>query len=420
MSADRQLPGAEHVSAAALPTLLSVMFINLLGFGIIVPLLPFYAQSFHAPAWQIALIFSAYAMGAFFGEPLWGRISDSIGRKPILISTVMGNCLCYLALAFAPNIFVAFIVRFIGGMASGNGAVIQGYIADVTPPAERTAKMSLLGAAYNIGFIVGPALGGLLAHPSAGHAGFRIPLLVASCLSALCVAGLAVFLKESRVHRRISSRPSRWAVLNTALTNPIVSRLMLVTFLAGCAFNGIESVFGLWTQARFAWGPQQVGSAFAVTGIVSAICQVAVTGRVSKRFGEARVLSAGMALTTMCVTLQPFSVGAWMIVGLLAISAFGQSIAWPNVSALLSRNVDWEHQGQYLGLNNAVGAAARLVGPSIAAITFSNISVDSPFFSAGLMVLPAIFLAWYAATHKHGDAFTEPEYRPTISDTSGD
>jgi MFS family permease len=127
-----------------------------------------------------------------------------------------------------------------------------------------------------------------------------------------------------------------------------------------------------------------------------------------------------MALTTMCVTLQPFSVGAWMIVGLLAISAFGQSIAWPNVSALLSRNVDWEHQGQYLGLNNAVGAAARLVGPSIAAITFSNISVDSPFFSAGLMVLPAIFLAWYAATHKHGDAFTEPEYRPTISETSGD
>jgi DHA1 family tetracycline resistance protein-like MFS transporter len=420
MSSDSQVPHAEHVSAAALPTLLSVMFINLLGFGIIVPLLPFYAQSFHAPAWQIALIFSAYAMGAFFGEPLWGRISDAIGRKPILISTVMGNCLCYLALAFAPNIFVAFVVRFIGGMASGNGAVIQGYIADVTPPEERTAKMSLLGAAYNIGFIVGPALGGLLAHPSAGHAGFRIPLLVASSLSALCVVGLAVFLKESRAHRRISSRPNRWAVLNTALTHPIVSRLMLVTFLAGCAFNGIESVFGLWTQARFAWGPQEVGGAFAVTGIVSAICQIAVTGSVSKRFGEARVVSAGMALTTICVTLQPFALGPWMIVMLLAISAFGQSVAWPNVSALLSRNVDWEHQGQYLGLNNAVGAAARLVGPSIAAICFSNLGVDTPFFAAGLMVLPAIFLAWHAAAHKRRDAFTQSEYQPTLSKEPGD
>lgn len=400
MTAESQNPSAEHVSAAALPTLLSVMFINLLGFGIIVPLLPFYAKSFQAPAWQIALIFSAYAMGAFFGEPFWGRLSDAVGRKPILISTVMGNCLCYLALAFAPNIFVAFIVRFLGGMASGNGAVIQGYIADVTPPDQRTAKMSLLGAAYNIGFIVGPALGGLLAHPSAGHAGFRIPLLIASGLSGACVIGLALFLRESRVHRRIGSRPSRWAVLNTALTNPVISRLMLVTFLAGCAFNGIESVFGLWTQARFDWGPQEVGSAFAVTGVVAAICQIAVTGPLSKRFGEARVLTAGMALTTLCASLQPFSIGAWMIVGLLAVSALGQSIAWPNVSALLSRNVDWEHQGQYLGLNNAVGAAARLVGPSIAAVTFSNIGVDAPFFSAGLMVLPAIFFAWYAATHK--------------------
>jgi MFS family permease len=400
MTPNHPNPRTELPSAAALPTLLSVMFINLLGFGIIVPLLPFYAKSFQAPAWQIALIFSAYAMGGFFGEPFWGRLSDSVGRKPILISTVTGNCLCYLALAFAPNIFVAFIVRFLGGMASGNGAVIQGYIADVTPPEQRTAKMSLLGAAYNIGFIVGPALGGLLAHPSAGHAGFRIPLLVASGLSGLCVVGLISFLKESRVHRRISAKPSRWAVVATAATHPVVSRLMLVTFLAGCAFNGIESVFGLWTQARFAWGPQQVGAAFAVTGIVSAICQIAITGPLSKKYGEARILAAGMALTTVCVSLQPLSVGGWMIVALLAVSAFGQSIAWPNVSALLSRNVDWEHQGQYLGLNNAVGAAARLVGPSIAALTFSNIAVDAPFYSAGLMVLPAIFLAWYAATHK--------------------
>jgi DHA1 family tetracycline resistance protein-like MFS transporter len=400
MTAPAQNPNTENVSAAALPTLLSVMFINLLGFGIIVPLLPFYAKSFQAPAWQIALIFSAYAMGAFFGEPFWGRMSDAVGRKPILISTVTGNCLCYLALAFAPNIFVAFIVRFLGGMASGNGAVIQGYIADVTPPEQRTSKMSLLGAAYNIGFIVGPALGGLLAHPSAGHAGFRIPLLIASGLSGLCVFGLASFLKESRAHRRISSRPSRWAVVSTAATNPVISKLMLVTFLVGCAFNGIESVFGLWTQARFQWGPQEVGTAFAITGIVSAFCQVAVTGPLSKKFGEARVLAAGMAVTTICASLQPFSIGGWMIVTLLAISAFGQSVAWPNVSALLSRNVDWEHQGQYLGLNNATGAAARLVGPSIAAITFSNISVDAPFYSASLLVLPAIFLAWFAATHE--------------------
>jgi MFS family permease len=414
MSADSQNPRAAPVSAAALPTLLSVMFINLLGFGIIVPLLPFYAKSFQAPPWQVALIFSAYAIGAFFGEPFWGRLSDTVGRKPILISTVTGNCLCYLALAFAPNIYIAFLVRLIGGMASGNGAVIQGYIADITPQEERTAKMSWLGAAYNIGFIVGPALGGLLAQPSHGHAGFRIPLLIASGLSALCVLGLTAFLKESRTHRRIGSKPSRWAVVNTALTNPVIGRLMLVTFLAGCAFNGIESVFGLWTQARFDWGPQQVGLAFAITGIVAAVCQIFITGPLSKRYGEAGMLALGMALTTVCATLQPFSVGAPMIVTLLALSAFGQSVAWPNVSALLSRNVDLDHQGQYLGLNNAVGALARLVGPFIAALTFANIGVDAPFFSAGLMVLPAIFFAWYAATHKSRTALPVPDDRPTL------
>src|SRR5271154_5236823 len=137
-------------SAWALYTLLSVTFINILGFGIVVPLLPFYGQSFHAQPWQIGLIFSAYSMGAFFGEPFWGRLSDRIGRKPILVSTVAGNCLCYLALAFAPNVYLAFLVRLIGGAMSGNGSVVQGYIADVTPADDRTGRMSYLSAAYNL------------------------------------------------------------------------------------------------------------------------------------------------------------------------------------------------------------------------------------------------------------------------------
>jgi DHA1 family tetracycline resistance protein-like MFS transporter len=414
MSADTPNPKAAPVSAAALPTVLAVMFINLLGFGIIVPLLPFYAKSFQAPGWQMALVFSAYAIGSFFGEPFWGRLSDTVGRKPILISTVAGNCLCYLALAFAPNIYVAFVVRLLGGMASGNGAVIQGYIADVTPPEERTGKMSWLGAAYNIGFIVGPALGGLLANPAAGHAGFRIPLLVASALSAICVIGLVAFLKESRTHRRISGRPSRWAVLSAAVTSPVIGRLFLVSFLAGSAFNGIEFIFTLWTQVRFNWGPREVGLAFAVTGVVAAICQIFITGPASKRYGEARVLTFGMVLTTASLALQPFSMGAAMVVTLLAISAFGQSVAWPNISALLSRNVDLEHQGQYLGLNNAVNGLARLAGPSIAARTFSSIGVNAPFFSAGLMVVPAIFFAWYAATHKSRMALSDTDGGPTL------
>jgi MFS family permease len=400
MTKDPETVSAHPVSKGALPTLLAVMFINLLGFGIIVPLLPFYAKSFQAPAWQIALVFSAYSVGAFFGEPFWGRLSDRIGRKPILISTVTGNCLCYLALAFAPTVSVAFIVRFLGGMVSGNGSVVQGYIADVTPPDERTGRMSLLSAAYNMGFILGPALGGVLAHPSAGHAGFRIPLLVASSLSAICAVGLALFLRESRTRNaRFAVQPSRYAVIGQAFRHPTISSLMLVTLLGGCAFNGIESVFGFWTAARFHWGPQQIGWAFTAVGVSAALCQIFVTGPMSQRYGQATMLAAGMALTMVCTALQPLGVGGLTVVPLLALAAFGQSVAWPNVSALISRHVDWEHQGQFLGLNNATGSLARVVGPLLANLAFSNIAVDAPFFLAGLTVLPAIWIALRARRH---------------------
>ncbi len=395
MSKDEPPDSQEPSRPVALATLLAVMFINLLGFGIVVPLLPFYAKSFDAPAWQIALVFSAYAIGAFFGEPFWGRLSDRVGRKPVLMWTVFGNCLCYIAMALAPNVYVAFFVRILGGLASGNGSVIQGYIADVTPPEQRSRRMSLLGASFNIGFIVGPALGGLLAHPESGHSGFQTPMFVCAALSFLCVIALTLFVKESR-HRGMATkeRPNRWAVIGEAVRHPMISRAMLVTLLAGCAFVGVESIFGLWTQARFDWGPREVGEAFAVVGVVAAACQLFLIGPISERFGEARVLTFGMLLTTGCLLLQPLSNGAWLTVPLLAIAAFGQSIAWPNVAAIISRNVAEDHQGQYLGLNNAMGALARVVGPFVLGMGFTKIGVDAPFYLAGLIVLPAIWLAW--------------------------
>jgi len=386
---------ATAVSSAALPTLLAVMFINLLGFGIVIPLLPFYAKSFNAPAWQVALVFSAYAIGGFFGEPFWGRLSDRIGRKPILISTVSGNVLCYIAMALAPNVYIAFLVRVLGGITAGNGSVIQGYIADVTPPEERAGRLSYLGAAFNVGFIVGPALGGLLAHPQYGHTGFETPLFVCAGLSALCVTAIVFFVKESRARKpEFSEQKSRWVMAGRALRHPMISRAMYVTFLAGCAFMGVESIFGLWTQARFDWGPRQVGAAFAVVGVVAAFCQLVLIGRLSKRFGEARVLAAGMGITALCFLLQPFSVGAITTVPLLAVSAFGQSIAWPNVAAIISRNAEWQHQGQYLGLNNAMGSLARVVGPFVLGIGFTTLGIDAPFYLAGAIIAPAMWLAW--------------------------
>ena len=286
--------------AAALYTLLSVMFINMLGFGVIVPFLPFYAASFHAAPWQIGLVFSAYSIGSFVGEPFWGRLSDRIGRKPILISTVAANCLCYGALAFAPNIWAAIVIRIIGGMAAGNGSVVQGYIADVTPVQLRAGRMARLGAAYNLGFILGPFVGGVLAKPSAGTAGYHLPLLLSSGLCLCSAIGIALVVKESRARRQHEGRqPSRWVMFGYAARHPVVGRLMLLTFSVGVAFTAIESTFALWAQHRFGWVPRDIGLCFGITGAVSACCQFMLTGPLSRRFGEGPMLAVGMAGTVI-------------------------------------------------------------------------------------------------------------------------
>jgi len=378
----------------AAPSLIALVFLNMLGFGIVVPLLPFYAKSFDAPAWQVSLIFSAFSIGTFFGEPFWGRLSDTYGRKPLLISTICANAACYLALAFAPNAWAAFFIRVGGGLFSGNGSVIQGYIADVTPPARRTRSMSWMSAAWNVGLIVGPSVGGFFANPKAGHIGFQLPLFIASGLMTTSAACIALFIRESRQREEgATHRPNRWAATGEAVRHPVIGRLMLLTFLVGFAFTGIESIFALWTLARYGWGPRDTAIAFAFVGVASAITQTSLTGRLSERYGQGEMLAVGMAVTMVCIGLQPFSTGGSMTIALMTLSAIGQSVAWPNVAALISETADSHRQGQMLGLNNATGALARVVGPFCAGLAFDKISIHSPYFQGALAVAPAIWLA---------------------------
>jgi MFS family permease len=378
-------------------SLIGLIFLNMLGFGIVVPLLPFYAKSFDAPPWQIALIFSAFSVGTFFGEPFWGRLSDKYGRKPLLVSTICANGLCYLALAFAPNAWAAFFIRLAGGLFSGNGSIIQGYIADVTPPERRTRSMSWMSAAWNVGLIVGPTLGGVFARPSLGHIGFQLPLLISAGLFGSSALAIALFIRESRQRDQTNTfRPNRWAATGEAVRHPVIGRLMLLTFLVGFAFTGIESIFGLWTQERYGWGPREIGWAFMYVGIASAATQLLITAPLSERFGQGTMLAVGMTMTAICMALQPLSTGGVMTIVLMSLSAIGQSVAWPNVSALVSETADPHRQGQILGLNNAMGALARVVGPFCAGLSFSGLTIHGPFILGAIAVAPAIFLAMAA------------------------
>lgn len=380
-------------SARALTVLLLVVFINLVGFGVVIPLLPFYATAMDAAPWQVTAMFAAYSLGQFFGEPFWGRLSDRIGRRPVLIVTIIANALAYLALAFAPNIWIAMAVRLIGGFGSGNISTIQGYMADVTPPEKRAGKLGLLGAAFGAGFVIGPSLGGLLAHPDAGQLGFQIPLFAAAGMAALASVGVMLFVAESRARSAPGTpQASRREALNEARAHPVLSRVLLVTLVSTAAFAGMESIFGLWANARFDWGPRQVGLCFAVIGVIASVGQGFLTGRLSRRFGEAQVMAAGLAIIAVSLFLTPFAPSAILATAAVGCTAFGQSLVFPCVAALMSRASPPDRQGQMLGLNMAAGSLARIGGPLLAGPLF-GLAAGGPFWVGAALMIPAVGLA---------------------------
>jgi MFS family permease len=380
----------------AMLVLLLVVFVNLVGFGVLMPILPFYAQAFHAPAWQVTWMFAAFSIGNFFAEPIWGRLSDRIGRRPILLGTIFCSGLGFIGLAFAPTLWIALLIRLLSGLTTGNLSTIQSYIADITPPRFRAGRIGLLGAAFALGFVAGPALGGFLARPQFGLAGFRAPLLVAGALSILAALGVAVFVRESRQHAASAGAGPTLSLLAEARRHPVLGRALIVTLLYTSAFAAAESTFGLWAQSRFGWGPRQLSFTFASVAVTAALAQGFLTGRLTRRYGEAMMLATGLAIISVTLALQPLGAGMGRSIVLLALTVFGQALALPNISALISRTTSPGRQGAMLGLNMSVGAAARALGPVVGGALFSVAGADAPLYAAAVVVAPAILLSWQA------------------------
>lgn len=392
MSSSPTMPASSQTSALAV--LFAVVFINLVGFGLVVPLLPFFGQSLKAAPWEIAVMFSAYSLGQFFAEPFWGRLSDRIGRKPVILFTVVANAVGYLMLAFAPNIWAAVAIRLFTGLGAGNVSTVQGYVADVTPPEKRAGRMGLIGAAFGLGFIVGPGLGGLLVREDLGRLGYQLPIFTAAGIAMLAALGVIFFLKESRAKADPAApRPAFLSGVRDATKNPVVSRVLLVTLIYMAGFSGMESTFGLWTEARYGWGAREVGLAFMAVGIVSVVTQGLIAGRLARRFGESRVLACGCLLFGTGLVGQVLSPVAWLVPVMMAVGAFGMAMTMPNISALISRSVDPDRQGAMLGLNMAASSIARIFGPLIAGAIFSGLGHDWPFLIGAMLTVPAAVMA---------------------------
>lgn len=369
-----------------------IVFVDLVGFGVIIPLLPFYGEHFHASPATVGALMATYSLVQLVTAPMWGSLSDRIGRRPVLIASLLGLTVSYVWLSVAYSLWVLFAARALGGAMAGNIAAAFAYAADVTTPANRAKGMGMVGAAFGLGFIVGPAIGGVLAGHDPANADYTTAALAAAGLSGLATVLTVAFLKESlpkearRAHAGVD-RASRFALLRDALRRPGLRRLILVAFLSTFVFAGMETVFAMWSRREYGWGPEQNGYLFAFVGIVSAAVQGGLIGRLAHRFGEPSLLTLGAGCLAAGMLAIPFSVSLTLLLPAMLLVALGFSLMTPSLNSLVSRSVSSGVQGGTMGVTRSVTTLARVAGPGFAGLLFEFVGRDWPFWVGALIML---------------------------------
>jgi len=388
----------------ALAVLLVTVFLNIAGFSLILPLLPFYGKAFGASPFAVASLFAAYSFGSVFGEIFWGRRSDAMGRKPILVMTTAAAAVSYVAFAYAPNLPAAIAIRIVSGFFSGTFGVVQGTIADITPPAERARNMGYFGASFNLGFATGPAIGGLLATPAAGLPGFRAPIFAAAVLAAAASIWAALVLAETSPRHGVK-RPaiSYGEAFRYVGAHPMILRLFLIAFCGIAAFASMEAVFGMWTARNFGWSTREVGLTFLIVGGAGLLVQALLIGPLVARFGEARIIVGGLVILILATLLPPLLRMPQASVLLMAMLMVGHSLTFPNAGALVSRSTPPDRQGSVMGLNMASNAASRIVAPPFFGWVY-GMSADAPYFSCALLIAAMLPVAWSVVSIRDGEA----------------
>ncbi|HEY2291997.1 MAG TPA: MFS transporter [Thermoanaerobaculia bacterium] len=395
---DPETPRATPRKRALLTVFLTIL-LDLIGFGMILPFLTFYAQEFHATPLQIGLLFSSYSLTQLLCAPLLGRLSDRVGRRPVLLGSIAGSALSYVVFAFAPSYAVLLLARSLSGVAAANYAIAQAYMADVSTPEGRSKAMGLVGAAFGLGFVLGPALGFLLFFSPLAHLGPRLVPLVAAGLSTLNLLIAAVALPESlspALRRSAAARGGSWLGFSDLLAvwrDTPLRGLMVLFFLVMFCFSMMETTLALFCQARFGFGYRETSGLFVFVGIVLVIVQGGLLGRLVRRFGERRLILAGIVLMALGLALMPIGSKLWLLLFSLLLLAVGNGIHNPSTTGLLSRLAGEEAQGSTIGLSRSFGALARILGPPAGTWIFGAAGAGWPFWSAGALMLVALAVA---------------------------
>ncbi len=372
-----------------MPVLFLIVFVDILGFGLLLPLLPFYVQRIGAGPEVITAVLGLYSLAQVVAAPIWGRLSDRYGRKPILAMTCVGLGLSYAVLAFADSLALVIASRIAGGLMAGNIAAAQAYIADVTPSETRAKGMGILGAAFGLGFIVGPSIGGLFAGASVEGADYRAPALAAMTLSFIAAAGTVLFLKESlspEARAHMAKRATFREKLKVARQRRALLVLVATGFLIITAWAQFETVFALWIHQVFAFGPREIGFVFGFMGAVNVLVQGALMGTLTRRFGEKQLaLAAGLLFISGYLAVA-VSVSLPALIVSCAVLAVASALFNPSVTSLVSKEAASRERGAVMGAYQSATALGRVAGPS----------VSGTLFAAG-MTLPYLIAAALAA-----------------------
>lgn len=366
-------------------TVWTTVALDLVGFGIVVPILGLYAERFGASGFEVGAMFATFSVAQLLFSPLLGRLSDRIGRKPVIIISLVGTAVGSLVTGLANSMWLLFVGRAIDGASGASLAVAQAAVADMAPPDRRPQLVGMLGAAFGVGFVIGPAIGGL-----AALGGPHVPFFVAAALAGANAVAAAIRLPETR--QRSASAPEagvRHRLPRRAAT-PRLAQLAVVGVLTTLAFVGFESTFSLFGRARFGLTEGSAAFVFLGIGIVLVVVQGVAFGRIVMALGVHRVYPAALALVAVGLALVATAASWPLLVAALLILAVGQGIAAPSVTELVNRASPPARRGEAMGFQHSASAMARVVGPPAAGAAFDRVGVWSPMAAGSVLTVMAL------------------------------
>lgn len=371
-------------------TIFLIVFTDLLGFGIVIPYLPSYAKKvFAAGDFKVGLLMASFSFMQFLFAPIWGGLSDRIGRRPILVLSLSAASVSYWILGIAPTLGILFLSRLLAGAAAANISTAQAVISDTTTPENRAKGMGMIGAAFGLGFIFGPAIGGALSHWS-----YSLPAYFGCGLSALAMVLTLIVLPEtlkpgSTPHVKRSAGPK---AIVRAFSHPHLSVLFAIFFLFTFVFSCYETTFPLLAIQKFLYSPAQIGFWFAYVGVLTAIIQGGLIGRLAKKWGERKLIMAGLTLTVIGTLFIPFATGGMTLASILLALALGSGITSPSLSSFISLSAGSGEQGGVLGMSQSLSSLARILGPVWGGLTMQRWGFQFPYVSCAVIL--AIGLAF--------------------------